>query len=136
MQISISQEEQIVLQELKQDLIRIKQELIGWSISLLILLKDSIIQFILSYDEFTISNIRAKGLVNILSDRALRFFKLDEDDLVEKRKKVREPKKRTMKFYLIKISKVIFFPIYLIICIILILLKNSDGKNVINKYET
>ncbi|PHR46798.1 MAG: hypothetical protein COA32_09970 [Fluviicola sp.] len=136
MQITITKEEQIILQELKQDLIRIKQGLVEWSIGLLILIKDSVVQFILSYNEFAISNIKRKGLVNILSDRALRFFKMDYEE-VEKDKKDREkPRKRTVKYYVLKGVKVIFFPAYLIICAMLIILNKKIKKNVINKYET
>lgn len=136
MQISISQEEQIVLQELKQDLIKIKQQLIEWSIGLLIMLKDSVIQFILSYDEFALSNIKKKGLLNILTDRALRFFKLDYEEVEERRKTISKPKKRTVKYYMVKSIKVILFPVYLIICGILIIFSRKQKKNVINRYET
>lgn len=136
MQISITQEEQIILQELKQDLIRVKQELIEWGVGLLILLKDFIIQFILSYDEFAISNIKSKGLINILTDRALRFFKLDHHEVEERRKSVDKPKKRTIKYYILKFTKLILFPIYLIICGVLIIFRKKQKKNVINRYET
>lgn len=136
MQISISQEEQIVLQELKQDLIKIKQQLIEWSIGFLIMLKDSVIQFILSYDEFALSNIKKKGLLNILTDRALRFFKLDIEEVEERRKTISKPKKRTVKYYMVKSIKVILFPVYLIICGILIIFSRKQKKNVINRYET
>lgn len=136
MQISISQEEQIVLQELKQDLIKIKQKLIEWSIGLLIMLKDSVVQFILSYDEFALSNIKKKGLLNILTDRALRFFKLDYEEVEERRKTISKPKKRTFKYYVVKSIKVILFPVYLIICGILVIFGRKQKKNVINRYET
>lgn len=136
MQISISQEEQIVLQELKQDLIKIKQQLIEWSIGLLIMLKDSVIQFILSYDEFALSNIKKKGLLNILTDRALRFFKLDYEEVEERRKTISKPKKRTFKYYVVKSIKLILFPVYLIICGVLIIFSRKQKKNVINRYET
>jgi hypothetical protein len=136
MQISISKEEQIVLQELKQDLIKIKRDLIEWSIGLLILFKDSVIQFILSYDEFALSNIKSKGFLNILTDRALRFFKLDQNEVEERRKASDKPKKRTIKYYILKSVKVILFPVYLIMCAVLVIFSRKQKKNVINKYET
>jgi hypothetical protein len=136
MQISISQEEQVVLQELKQDLIKVKHELIEWSIGLLIFIKDSVIQFILSYDEFSLSNIKSKGLVNILSDRALRFFKLDRDELEDRKQASNKPKKRSFKYFALKAVKVVMLPVYLIICVTLILFNKKQQKNVINKYET
>lgn len=136
MQISISKEEQVILQELKQDLIQVKQKLIGWSIGLLIFIKDSLVQFILSYDEFSISNIKRKGLVNILSDRALRFFKLDYEELKEDSKKQEKPKKRSLKYFVKKLIKLILFPLYLLICLLLMIFKEKSEKNVINKYET
>lgn len=136
MQISITEEEQIILQQLKQDLIRVKQELIEWSIGLLILLKDSVIQFILSYDEFAISNIKSKGLINILTNRALRFFKLDQDEVKERRKSVVKTKKRSFKYYILKFTKLVLFPAYLIICGILIIFRKKQEKNVINRYKT
>jgi hypothetical protein len=136
MQISITKEEQIILQELKQDLIGIKQDLIEWSIGLLIFLKNSVVRFILSYDEFAISNIKRKGLVNILSDRALRFFKLDYDELKEDTKKQEKSKKRTIKYFVKKSVKIIFFPLYILICFLLMIFNKKSEKNVINKYET
>lgn len=96
MHITISKENRIVLEELKNELIQIKQEIKELSISLLIQLKSLLFQFILSYKEYSLTNIREYGLGEILMSRANRFFKLDQED--EKQKKVKEKKKSKFSF--------------------------------------
>lgn len=95
MHIAISEENRIVLEELKSELIQIKQEAKELSISLLIQLKTLLFQFILSYKEYSLTNIREYGLGEILMSRANRFFKLDQED--EKQKKVKKKKKTNLK---------------------------------------
>jgi hypothetical protein len=96
MQITISEENRIVLEELKEEAIQIKQEATELSISLLIQLKTLMFQFLLSYNEYSLTNIREHGLAEILMSRAMRFFKLDQGD--EKPKRPKEKPKSKFSF--------------------------------------
>ncbi|WP_107038215.1 hypothetical protein [Brumimicrobium mesophilum] len=107
MYIAVSEENRIVLEELKGELIQIKQEVIELSISLVIQLKTLLFQFLLSYKEYSLTNIREYGLAEILMSRANRFFKLDQDD--EKEKKAKEKKKAKFRFKLKKEERIVQF---------------------------
>ncbi|MEX2485160.1 MAG: hypothetical protein WED10_11390 [Brumimicrobium sp.] len=139
MQISISQEDQVVLETIKDDLIRIKQTLLEWGLTFLIYTKNSLISFIASYEEYSISNIREKGLLSILTDRAIRFFKLEcekngvEDNTKRYQKRSTQQK---VKFIIKRVFKLILFPVYLLIICLMLLFKEKFKKNVINKYKT
>ena len=91
MNISISVEDKIVLEEFKDELIQIKEEVKELSIMMLIQLRSSLFQFLLSYKEYSLTNIREYGLGEILMSRASRFFKLDQGD--ESQKNPKEKKK-------------------------------------------
>lgn len=90
MYITISEENRIVLEELREEAIQIKQEAKELSISLLIQLKTFMFQFILSYKEYSLTNIREYGLAEILMNRANRFFKLDQSN-----EEPRKPKEKS-----------------------------------------
>lgn len=96
MYITISEENRIVIEALKEEVIQIKQEATELSISLLIQLKTVLFQFVLSYKEYSLTNIREYGLAEILMSRAMRFFKLDQGD--EKPKIPKEKSKNKFRF--------------------------------------
>ncbi|RYM34611.1 hypothetical protein ERX46_04350 [Brumimicrobium glaciale] len=96
MYITISQENRIAIEELREEAIQIKQEATELSISLLIQLKTVMFQFLLSYKEYSLTNIREYGLAEILMSRANRFFKLDQGD--EGPKKSKEKSKSKFRF--------------------------------------
>lgn len=96
MHITISEDNRIVLEELREEVILIKQEATELSISLLIQLKTLMFQFLLSYKEYSLTNIREYGLAEILMSRANRFFKLDNGD--EDPKKAKEKTKSKFRF--------------------------------------
>jgi hypothetical protein len=98
---TLTQEERIVLSQLQKDLIQLKDDLITWMVGVLNYIIRSIRQFILSLDEFKLRHIQQHGLGEILYQRALRFFKLDES----REKKTQNPtKKRTKKRFTMKKS--------------------------------
>jgi hypothetical protein len=76
---TLTQEERIVLSELQSDLIKTKVSLINWGIGILKYIIVSIQKFIFSLEEFRWVNIKKQGLAEILYQRALRFFKLQEE---------------------------------------------------------
>src|SRR5690554_7031192 len=76
---TISEENKIAVEELKEELNIVKQQVQELSLSLLIQLKTILFQFVLSYKEYSLTNIREYGLGEILMNRALRFFRLDND---------------------------------------------------------
>lgn len=96
MYITISEDNRLVLEELKEEVIQIKQEATELSISLLIQLKTLLFQFVLSYKEYSLTNIREYGLGEILMSRAMRFFKLDNGG--EEPKKPKEKSKSKLRF--------------------------------------
>ena len=104
---TLTQEEKLVLSELRKDLIKIKNNLIDLGIELLNYTLRVIRIFLLSLEEFKWQNIQKQGLGEILYQRALRFFKLE--DPKEKIRKTRsrggEHKKMSFKNVLIKLKR-------------------------------
>ena len=87
MYITISEDNRIAIEELRDEVIQIKQEATELSISLLIQLKTVMFQLLLSYKEYSLTNIREYGLAEILMSRANRFFKLNPEDKRPKKSK-------------------------------------------------
>lgn len=138
MQISISQEDQLVLETLKADLIQIKQTLLEWGVAFLISSKHSVFQFLLSYEEFSLSNIRKHGFINILTDRAIRFFKLEKEyEKAEHKNKTKKQiiKARVKRFFR-KVIKLTLFPVYLLIIVLQLIFEKKSNKNKMNSYKT
>lgn len=75
---TLTQEERIILSEIQSDLIKAKGNLIFSLISVLKYLISTVRIFIISLEEFKLQNIQKHGLGEILSQRAMRFFKLEE----------------------------------------------------------
>ncbi|PWH87099.1 hypothetical protein [Brumimicrobium oceani] len=171
MQATLSEDNRILLEDLKSELIIVKQEATELSISLLIQLKTLMFQFLLSYKEYSLTNIREYGIAEILMNRANRFFRLDNEEdepkkpkkktksklqLKYKRKnsnpaqervektsahksgKIKTKSKKTYKYILKRLIKIILFPFYILILILGMLLESesneNSSKNVKNKY--
>ena len=110
MHIAISDENKVLLKELKEEALIIKHEAKELSVSLLIQLKTLFFQFLMSYKEYSLTNIREYGLGEILMSRAMRFFKLDNDSR-EKKTEARKSKQTTKKggkYIVKKNAKVVF----------------------------
>ena len=78
MQLTLTKEEEYVLHQIKQDLIKIKQQFITALITFSVWSGRALLNQLLSYSEFSYANIREKGLKNVLIERALRFFKIED----------------------------------------------------------
>lgn len=134
MQITINEQNRILLNEALEELIVIKQELLELSLVVLIQLKNFFIQFIMSYKEYSLTNIKEHGLGEILTIRALRFFKLDIEEpkkTVEKKQRVNKTRSRA--YYMKKSVKTILFPFYLLILVLDKIFHKKEEKTVHSK---
>lgn len=141
MDTTILKDRKVVSEELKKllydALLIIKQEGKELSLTLFIQLKTLTFQFLLSYKEYSIANIKEYGLGEILLMRALRFFKLDLRNPDEEKKLIRKLKKTKRGAIRIvrKLGKAILLPFYLLILSLAWLrTKDKRPKEKINKY--
>lgn len=137
MSLSISQEEKEVLDDLKQAVVKLNQELFQLSIGLLLSIKQIILTWIIGLSDFAPSEIKKHGIEAILIKRALRFFgmELSEKSSTIKtslKKGRREGTKFTIRVTAKRITKLILFPLYVII---LLILKFKPQKNVKNNFK-
>src|SRR5690554_1482283 len=91
---TISEENKIAVEELKEELKIVKQQVQELSLSLLIQLKTILFQFVLSYKEYSLTNIKKYKLSEILINRALHFFKLNNN---KEKKNMSSKKEKTTK---------------------------------------
>ena len=126
----------ILTEEIKKDLKAIKQDAIELSLVVLIHLKGVVLKFLLSYSDYSISNIRKYGLMEILWARALKFFKLEvnqeEDEDPEEEGpgeggRGRKVLKKVKRFFKNKL-KIVLFPAYLLIVGIQLIYRRDDDE--------
>lgn len=141
MEILSLERNQILEQEILRGLILIKLEAIELSTLFLVSLWSTFLEFVGSYREYSIANIREKGLAEILWVRANRFFKLgneepeneggEEEDL-----SFRQKVKRVALIVLKKSVRLILLPFYLLILLLEFLArdKSEKDKKRVNKY--
>lgn len=133
MYLAIPKKSDILSFKRQKELIRMKDLMIELSIEILIQLKTFIYQFILSYEEYSLVNIREHGLGEILMRRSLRFFKLgndegeEEEEVSQSESKVKKTKKKKMSFFQ-KAVRIVLYPIYIFILIIEKLVKPYSKK--------
>lgn len=134
METIISKEDRVVLNELKQDLIQLNIRLFQ---SLILALQASgnlLLEFIASYEDYSLANIRRYGLKEILYKRALKFFRMEETNPERKKSK---RNKTTNKIISIKrVFKLLLFPVYVLTILILWITPKNKEKNVKNEYKT
>lgn len=165
MEVAITSEHRELIEGIQSELNNIKHEVIELSIQFYIQLKSILLQFLISYKEYSFTNIKEYGMTEILMNRANRFFKLEQEfeGPIKKRKSPRKKKffkkqnktqgstlstnrnksirkeRGHIKLSVRKISKYILFPFYLCLVAIGILLKSKDNKkkdkNVKNTYS-
>src|SRR5690554_359126 len=156
MNIDISVENREVVERVKEELDQLKYEAKELSISTLIQLKTILFQFVLSYKEYSLTNIREHGMTEILMRRALRFFGFDpgdkEEDREEEKKKSswrsvltskkspstnnvvrksrsihqKRTKKKSTAFYFRRSLKVVLFPFYLLFLVLAMLFESEN----------
>ncbi len=115
MYISVTEEEKIILNQLKQDLYTLNLSIIKLMMSLGTFLLNGFIAYFKSYDDFSLENIRRKGIKQILTERALAFFGITlEEKKIKKSQTSRTKVKRGGKLVK-KCVRVVLFPCYWII---------------------
>lgn len=129
MRLSISKEDEVVLNELKNDLILIKQKFKSGCLHLISVLLNGLYNFILSYREYSLENIKRKGFKEVLYRRALRFFKLEQNESRKSKKKT-VSRKKSKRRIIIKLFKFVLTPIYLLIIAFMLITKKNKYKNV------
>ena len=134
METIISKEDRVVLNELKQDLIQLNIRLFQ---SLILALQASgnlLLEFIASYEDYSLANIRRYGLKEILYKRALKFFRMEETN--PERKKSKRNKTTNKSISIKRVFKLLLFPVYVLTILILWITPKNKEKNVKNKYKT
>ena len=100
MMYTLTQEEQKVLSDIKSDLIILQSSILHWFLLLCKYSWTTIKLFVFSLEEFSLKNIRAHGVGEILYQRALRFFGLNEKKASAK--KQQSTKKSKQSFHPVK----------------------------------
>lgn len=130
MQVLILEKNQIAIEELKKELLIIKQDALELSLNLLIHVKNVLLQFFMSYKDYSLSNIKEYGLAEILWVRAMRFFRLDNNDPDKKESKARDnnKQKRGGKYWIRRTSRIIMYPFYLLILLLELIFKEKSKR--------
>lgn len=134
METIISKEDRVVLNELKQDLIKLNIRLFQ---SLILALQASgnlLLEFIASYEDYSLANIRRYGLKEILYKRALKFFRMEETN--PEQKKSKRNKTTNKRISIKRVFKLLLFPVYVLTILILWITPKNKEKNVKNDYKT
>lgn len=134
METIISKEDRVILNELKQDLIQLNIRLFQ---SLILALQASgnlLLEFIASYEDYSLANIRRYGLKEILYKRALKFFRMEETN--PERKKSKRNKTTNKRISIKRVFKLLLFPVYVLTILILWITPKNKEKNVKNEYKT
>ncbi|PKR81674.1 hypothetical protein CW751_03875 [Brumimicrobium salinarum] len=136
MQITISQEQHILLNDLKKELLNIKQKSIRLSFKLLFEIKSLLWQFLISYKEYSLANIRQRGLAEVLMTRALRFFGLEEEQDKTKAKIIQQKSnKKNTKLSFRKLIRLILTPLYWIILGLKFMSGARKSQNKVHKFK-
>jgi hypothetical protein len=137
MYIQINQEDLYELKSLQNDIKQGVFKLLNILKNLAIFLFNSLVESMSNYSEYSLQNIREKGLKQILYNRALRFFKLEEvnrnDKINRSTNKSKSKKKRVV---LRAFIRLLLFPFYYIIVFLLLIKTKNIKKNKLNRYKT
>ena len=134
METIISKEDRVVLNELKQDLIQLNIRLFHSLIMALQASGNILLEFIASYEDYSLANIRRYGLKEILYKRALKFFRMEEAN--PERKKSKRNKTTNKRISIKRVFKLLLFPVYVFTILILWITSKNKEKNVKNEYKT
>lgn len=129
MRVQISQEDRIVVEEILRELMILQKELSNALLNSLIILSGAFMRFIYSYQEYSIPNIKKKGLREILWGRAIRFFGLDNHKEESAKSAKSKGRKRIVRRVFINIGKVVLLPVYLILLLIDFLRNRKRNRN-------
>lgn len=134
METIISKEDRVVLNELKQDLIQLNIRLFQSLIMALQASGNLLLEFIASYEDYSLANIRRYGLKEILYKRALKFFRMEEAN--PERNKSKRNKTTNKRISIKRVFKLLLFPVYVLTILILWITPKNKEKNVKNEYKT
>lgn len=134
METIISKEDRVVLNELKQDLIQLNIRLFQSLIMAIQASGNLLVEFIASYEDYSLANIRRYGLKEILYKRALKFFRMEEAN--PERKKSKSNKTTNKRISIKRVFKLLLFPVYVLTILILWITPKNKEKNVKNEYKT
>ncbi|MDX1446089.1 hypothetical protein [Lishizhenia sp.] len=130
--ISLDQEVRNEVKLLSVELKTLSLKCIGTLYLLLMSVKNFVLEYIDSLNDFRWSNIQKWGFVNVLIERAYKFFGLED---AEKRARVKAKIKRGVKRTFKKVLKVFLFPLVLVFYIISVPFEKKNEKNVKNCYK-
>lgn len=134
METIISKEDRVVLNELKQDLIQLNIRLFQSLIMAIQASGNLLVEFIASYEDYSLANIRRYGLKEILYKRALKFFRMEEAN--PERNKSKRNKTTNKRISIKRVFKLLLFPVYVLTILILWITPKNKEKNVKNEYKT
>lgn len=92
---TLTQEEQKVLSDIKSDLIILQRSILHWFLLLFKYSWTTSKLFVFSLEEFSLKNIRTHGVGEILYQRALRFFGLNDKEPSTKKQQSTQKNKRS-----------------------------------------
>ena len=92
---TLTQEEQKVLSDIKSDLIILQRSILHWFLLLFKYSWTTSKLFVFSLEEFSLKNIRTHGVGEILYQRALRFFGLNDKMASTKKQQSTQKNKRS-----------------------------------------
>lgn len=92
---TLTQEEQKVLSDIKSDLIILQRSILHWFLLFFKYSWTTSKLFVFSLEEFSLKNIRTHGVGEILYQRALRFFGLNDEEASAKKQQSTQKNKRS-----------------------------------------
>lgn len=92
---TLTQEEQKVLSDIKSDLIILQRSILHWFLLFFKYSWTTSKLFVFSLEEFSLKNIRTHGVGEILYQRALRFFGLNDKEVSAKKQQSTQKNKRS-----------------------------------------
>lgn len=130
--LNIDKEVKNEFQLLSNDLKNLSVKLLSVLYIVTISTKKFVLDYIDSLNDFRRSNIQEWGFVNILIQRAYKFFGLEEE---EKRQRIKRKVKRGAKRIFKKFCKLLLFPLVLVYYVFSALFQKKHDKNVKNNYK-
>ena len=132
----LSVEERETLEILREDIKRLSNHFYVLLINLVADFKKATLMYIYSFKEFNRSNLKASGFINVLTNRAYRFFSIEEKEIAEGNEKSVRLKIRAKKYFK-RLLKIALFPFFLVLLSLSIFIKSkkNNKKNVINDYR-
>ncbi|SFT44241.1 hypothetical protein SAMN05216474_0593 [Lishizhenia tianjinensis] len=130
--ISIEPEVKKEVRILSDELKTLSLKFIGTLYLLFTSAKSFVLEYVESLNDFRWSNIQKWGFVNVLIERAYKFFGLED---AEKRQRIKAKVKRGVKRTFKKVFKMFLFPLVLVFYIISAIFEKKNDNIVKNSYK-